>query len=77
MIGCFRTRVRKHPIIALYFELENELKFYNLEAGHIRASLFYGQLARIVGQPSFSGHFKKIIKWLSDGDTMDIMRQSA
>ena len=32
MIGCFRTRVRKHPIIALYFESENELKFYNLEA---------------------------------------------
>ena len=26
------TRVRKQPIIALYFESENELKFYNLEA---------------------------------------------
>ena len=26
-------RVRKQPIIALYFESENELKFYNLEAG--------------------------------------------
>ena len=24
--------VRKHPIIVLYFESENELKFYNLEA---------------------------------------------
>ena len=32
MIGCLRTRVRKRPIIALYFESENELKFYNLEA---------------------------------------------
>ena len=32
MIGCLRTRVRKEPIIALYFESENELKFYNLEA---------------------------------------------
>ena len=32
MIGCLRTRVRKQPIIALYFESENELKFYNLEA---------------------------------------------
>ena len=32
MIGCFRTRVSKQPIIALYFESENELKFYNLEA---------------------------------------------
>ena len=26
MIGCLRTRVRKQPIIALYFESENELK---------------------------------------------------
>ena len=32
MIGCLRTHVRKQPIIALYFETENELKFYNLEA---------------------------------------------
>ena len=32
MIGCLRTRVSKQPIIALYFEFENELKFYNLEA---------------------------------------------
>ena len=32
MIGCLQTRVRKQPIIALYFEFENELKFYNFEA---------------------------------------------
>ena len=32
MIGCLRTRFRKQPIIALLFESENELKFYNLEA---------------------------------------------
>ena len=32
MIGCLRTRVRKQPIIALYIESENLLKFYNLEA---------------------------------------------
>ena len=32
MIGCVWTRVRKQPIIVLYFEPENELKFYNLEA---------------------------------------------
>ena len=31
-IGCLRTRVRKQPIIVLYFESENELKLYNLEA---------------------------------------------
>ena len=28
MIGCLRTRVRKQPIIVLYFEFKNELKFY-------------------------------------------------
>ena len=32
MIGCLRTRVRKQPIVALYFESEDELKFYNLAA---------------------------------------------
>ena len=32
MIGCLRTRVHKQPIIELYFESENELKFYNLDA---------------------------------------------
>ena len=32
MIGCLRTRVRMQPTVALYFEFENELKFYNLEA---------------------------------------------
>ena len=32
MIGCLRTRVRKQPIIVLYFEFETILKFYNLEA---------------------------------------------
>ena len=35
MIGCLRTRVRKQPIIAPYFESENEFKFYNLEARKI------------------------------------------
>ena len=32
MIGCLRTCVRKQAIIALNFEFENELKFYNLWA---------------------------------------------
>ena len=31
-IGCLRTRVRKQSIIALYFESETVLKFYNLKA---------------------------------------------
>ena len=30
-----RTRVRKQPIIALYFELESALKFYNLGTSYI------------------------------------------
>ena len=33
MIGCLRTRVRKQPIIALYFESENELKFMTSRPG--------------------------------------------
>ena len=32
MICCLWTRVHKQPIIALYFEFKNELKFYNLGA---------------------------------------------
>ena len=31
MIGHLQTCVRKQPIIALYFEFETVLKFYNLE----------------------------------------------
>ena len=31
MIGCLRTLVRNQPIIALYFESENEFKFHSLE----------------------------------------------
>ena len=37
MIGCLRARVRKQPIIALYFESENVLRFYNLESCPIHA----------------------------------------
>ena len=32
MIGYLWTCVRKQSIIGIYFEFENELKFYNLEA---------------------------------------------
>ena len=32
MNGCLRTCVCKQPIIALYFESETVLRFYNLEA---------------------------------------------
>ena len=33
--SCLQTRVRKQSIIALYFEFENELNFYNLKAWHV------------------------------------------
>ena len=42
MISCLRTRVRKQPIIALYFESEIELKLYNLEAWH-KYLTYYGK----------------------------------
>ena len=32
MIGCLWTHVHTQQIIALYFESETELKFYNLQA---------------------------------------------
>ena len=41
MIGCLWTRVRKQPIIALYFESETVLKFYNLEARSILTGYLY------------------------------------
>ena len=31
MIGCLQTRAFKQPIIVIYFEFENELKFYSLK----------------------------------------------
>ena len=33
MIGCLRARVRKQPIIALYFESDNKLKFITTRPG--------------------------------------------
>ena len=44
MIGCLRTRVRKQPIIALNFESEIVLQFYNLEA---RVELFEKVVIRV------------------------------
>ena len=36
MIGCLRARVRKQPIISLYFEFETVLKSYNLGVWSIK-----------------------------------------
>ena len=40
MIGCLRTRVRKQPIIALYFEFENELKLKRAHHKAVYLTLF-------------------------------------
>ena len=45
MIGSLRTRVRKQPIIALYFESEKELKLLST-----RPSLFYYELCEYCGE---------------------------
>ena len=53
MIGCLRTRVRKQPIIALYFESETVLKFYNLKARKEQVDYTgKGRLSRLRGQMS-------------------------
>ena len=41
MIGCLRTSVRKQPIIALYFEFETVLRFYNLKAWFCDSFVFF------------------------------------
>ena len=38
MIGCLHTHVHKQSIIALYFEFESALKFYNLGTRFVWAS---------------------------------------
>ena len=65
MIGCLRTHVRKQPIIALYFEFENELKFNNLGVskskaiGHLLLREMIAKLERIL---QLSGQALKSIK---------------
>ena len=51
MIGCLRTRVHKQPIVALYFESETVLKFYNLEAWGNFCSCFHYSLLGILSGP--------------------------
>ena len=42
MICYLRTHVCKQPIIALYFELETVLKFYNLDASPLETFIDFG-----------------------------------
>ena len=59
MIGCLGTRVRKEPIIVLYFELENELELYNLGA---RAANTVGEIPSlwtILRKPSSVNVFQR------------------
>ena len=62
MIGCLRTRVRKQPIIALYFESEIVLKFYNLEARYRDA----GEITRMSKIGVLIGKFSDYVPLLSD-----------
>ena len=71
MIGCLWTRVRKQPIIALYIESVNVLKFYNLEARAFIALLFVigvSQLAestKVILQLKFwNAKIQQFEKWL-------------
>ena len=41
MICCLWTRVHKQPIIALYFESETVLQFYNLDAWYAGKEVYY------------------------------------
>ena len=70
MIGCLQTRVRKQPIIALYFEFENELKFYILEARFIAygLSLPSKSLVRIKTVSTWPQFFKINQTQLKAGD---------
>ena len=48
-----KTRVRKQPIIALYFESENELKFHNLEAWLPIIRIFGSDMSKLKGLRNF------------------------
>ena len=62
MIGCLRTRVRNQPIIALYFESENVLKLYNLEAWFCDiACCFHFNLCRNLAVEVRAGYFSLIL----------------
>ena len=62
MIGCLRTRVRKQPIIALYFASETVLKFYNLEELILLQlpGMLSGPVALSVQFIKIISHYKKI-----------------
>ena len=73
MIGYLWTRVRKQPIIAFYFEFENELKFYNLEAwsGPRGTLLSYPASIRclaIIGPPA--KRHQMAFRWRADDDQL-------
>ena len=57
MIGCLRTLVRKKPIIALYFEYENALKFYNIEARTDKHVMSYLDSSCLMLQCYFSNNY--------------------
>ena len=69
MIGCLRTRDHKQPIIALYFESETVLKFYNLEARYFTSfpfCEFYSAFNAISRNKLFAIFFQADMIFISD-----------
>ena len=71
MIGYLQTRVRKQPIIALYFEFEFEtvLKFYNLVASTSSPAEYVSmglclcdKYQKAYGLTHFIGHYQNVSK---------------
>ena len=79
MIGCLQTLVHKQPIIALYFESETVLKFYNLEtrscydfsiiAYDSRHMIKVRKKAEIMNQYNQVPHLTQDAIWESDKNT--------
>ena len=67
MIGCLRTLVRKQPIIALYFEFENEVEFYEEigRAAEIYSNSFLnsGSGTELIFKIIIRGRFLKYSTW--------------
>ena len=72
MIGCLRTRVRKQPIIALYFESEIELQFYNLEARICFISFIVFQVADRARKHGIGRHPGEEVHKIGCGDIQAI-----
>ena len=81
MIGCLQTHVSKQPIIALYFESENELKFYNLEAwsanvAHVPKICCVNILDVVPFQSYDPINYHGLLCWIKSSEAADILASS-